>query len=510
MDEVRFSQKIETACRMHDLLDLDAFLLRHDIQKMEDIRHLSGDLRYFDWQDPMLTDVQAAKLLLSVMWVNEEFRSSEMVDSIFIQSITSGDNKIGPIDISGGYICPLNHLNFNTSSDSFNAEALPSDGLFSPCTVVKECGRNLTRQIIFEARTQIASSAMNNYLGELSSAVELVVEFHHGRHCLKVGNSLEEHSVWLKLADSHRLLPGDAFRIGNLEFTVLRFNTGVGGERGLRQTMEDEEICQQHIELCPGQYSSYFAVYDGHGGRECAAFVQNVLHKNLTSRIKAALLPVAPTHYTDISEKCVAIVPLCLRLAFKDTDDSFLLKMDAKSNSCGCAAVVVVVIGNHVWCANCGDSRAVLCRGGKALQLSRDHRPTELDEKKRIEDAGGFVSYSRVLGRLAVSRAFGDYDYKQHVPPHNDPLVISEPEIRSTSLTDNDEFLLLACDGLFDVFETQEAVTFVRERLAAMPDGEQEPQRVVKQLLYEAIGKRKSRDNVTAIIVTLKRCISIL
>eukprot|EP00916_Digyalum_oweni_P020301 GHVL01033839.1.p1 GENE.GHVL01033839.1~~GHVL01033839.1.p1 ORF type:complete len:275 (-),score=38.95 GHVL01033839.1:1011-1835(-) len=274
--------------------------------------------------------------------------------------------------------------------------------------------------------------------------------------------------------------------------------------------MEDEEICQQHIELCPGQYSSYFAVYDGHGGRECAAFVQNVLHKNLTSRIKAALLPVAPTHYTDISEKCVAIVPLCLRLAFKDTDDSFLLKMDAKSNSCGCAAVVVVVIGNHVWCANCGDSRAVLCRGGKALQLSRDHRPTELDEKKRIEDAGGFVSYSRVLGRLAVSRAFGDYDYKQHVPPHNDPLVISEPEIRSTSLTDNDEFLLLACDGLFDVFETQEAVTFVRERLAAMPDGEQEPQRVVKQLLYEAIGKRKSRDNVTAIIVTLKRCISIL
>lgn len=78
----------------------------------------------------------------------------------------------------------------------------------------------------------------------------------------------------------------------------------------------------------------------------------------------------------------------------------------------------------------------------------------------------------RVLGRLAVSRAFGDIEYK-NVGSDKPPLVIAEPEIRMERLTDKDEFLLLACDGLFDVFSNQEAVSYVKRHLDSMPYGEQ-------------------------------------
>lgn len=94
------------------------------------------------------------------------------------------------------------------------------------------------------------------------------------------------------------------------------------------------------------------------------------------------------------------------------------------------------------------------------------------DEIRRIEGSGGFIKSRRVLGRLAVSRAFGDIEYK-NVGTGKPPLVTADPEIRIEKLTPADEFLLLACDGLFDVFTSQEAVNFVRRRLATMPPGEQ-------------------------------------
>jgi serine/threonine protein phosphatase PrpC len=115
--------------------------------------------------------------------------------------------------------------------------------------------------------------------------------------------------------------------------------------------------------------------------------------------------------------------------------------------------------------------------------MSEDHKPAREDEAKRIRDAGGFVINNRVMGELAVSRAFGDADFKKGIKSiieeeggvmptdgenGNDgaswdqPLIIAEPDILATTLTDNDQFLLLACDGLFDVFTPEEVVTFVK------------------------------------------------
>ncbi len=121
-----------------------------------------------------------------------------------------------------------------------------------------------------------------------------------------------------------------------------------------------------------------------------------------------------------------------------------------------------------LYVANAGDSRAVLCRaGGVAEDMSVDHKPTMEGEKARILAAGGFVADGRVKGSLALSRAIGDMEFKQ--TPGLGPeaqMVTAVPDVRCEPLRKGDEFLILACDGIWDVMSSQAAVTFVRARLA--------------------------------------------
>lgn len=90
--------------------------------------------------------------------------------------------------------------------------------------------------------------------------------------------------------------------------------------------------------------------------------------------------------------------------------------------------------------ANAGDARAVLCRGGKAIRLSYDHKGSDKREAQRIMDAGGFVMSGRVNGVLAVTRSLGDSSMKE--------FVVGSPYTTETELSDEDEFLILACDGV--------------------------------------------------------------
>lgn len=126
--------------------------------------------------------------------------------------------------------------------------------------------------------------------------------------------------------------------------------------------------------------------------------------------------------------------------------------------------------GDALHIANCGDSRAVLCcAGGTAAALTVDHVPSLPSEAARIAAAGGFVcADGRVGGTLALSRALGDAAYKQaaHLPPERQ-AVVSTPDVMSMQMHPGQhEFLLLACDGLWDVRSNQAAVDFVRPRLA--------------------------------------------
>lgn len=123
-----------------------------------------------------------------------------------------------------------------------------------------------------------------------------------------------------------------------------------------------------------------------------------------------------------------------------------------------------------VYVANAGDSRAVLSAGGQVIPLSFDHKPVNpsmcissllyslfiliflqinyLVEMERISAAGGFVEFGRVNGNLALSRAFGDFDFKRNSNIIAEKqIVTADPDIIDRQLTEEDEFIVLACDG---------------------------------------------------------------
>merc|ERR1719215_1000684 len=135
----------------------------------------------------------------------------------------------------------------------------------------------------------------------------------------------------------------------------------------------------------------------------------------------------------------------------------------------GCTACVCVLQEERhsrvVYTAHLGDSRAVLSRGGKATRLTSvtDHKATDPLEGKRVIEAGGKIINDRVNGMLAMTRALGDFLLKMPVLPND--VVSNVPDISSTDLSREDNFIILACDGLWDVMNDQQAVELVVESL---------------------------------------------
>ncbi|RDA94510.1 hypothetical protein CP533_2718 [Ophiocordyceps camponoti-saundersi (nom. inval.)] len=138
-----------------------------------------------------------------------------------------------------------------------------------------------------------------------------------------------------------------------------------------------------------------------------------------------------------------------------------------------------------LYTANVGDARIILCRGGKALRLSYDHKGSDENEGKRISNAGGLILNNRVNGVLAVTRALGDAYLKA--------LVTGHPYTTETVIqTDLDEFIIIACDGLWDVCSDQEAVDLIRNV--------HDPTAASKLLVDHALS-RFSTDNLSCMIV---------
>jgi len=161
--------------------------------------------------------------------------------------------------------------------------------------------------------------------------------------------------------------------------------------------------------------------------------------------------------------------------------DPSRLTRDPTPEAQGCTAVVVLVVrredgaGPQIFCANAGDSRAILSRGGRVVALSEDHKPENPGETARIQKAGGFVQQmpggARVQGDLNLSRAIGDLRYKkpENLPPE-EQIVTAFPEVRTFQLSGDDEFMVLGCDGIWERTGNQEMVDFVRPRVANMTE----------------------------------------
>lgn len=149
-------------------------------------------------------------------------------------------------------------------------------------------------------------------------------------------------------------------------------------------------------------------------------------------------------------------------------NDHFCANMiEEPGKDSGCTAVVCLLHGRDLYVANAGDSRCVISRNGKAIEMSLDHKPEDDEESTRIVKAGGRVTLDgRVNGGLNLSRALGDHAYKTNLElPAEAQMISALPDVKKLIITPEDEFMVLACDGIWNYMSSGEVVDFVRLRL---------------------------------------------
>ncbi|WCJ22655.1 Protein phosphatase 2C family protein [Euphorbia peplus] len=282
----------------------------------------------------------------------------------------------------------------------------------------------------------------------------------------------------------------------SLEPAVLQFvpsiRSGSFADIGPRRYMEDEHIRIDDLSTSLGSLfkfpkpSAFYGVFDGHGGPEAAAYIRKNVMRLFFEDANF------PQTY-EVDNLFLEEVENSLRKAFLLADLALADDCSVSSSS-GTTALTAFVFGRLLMVANAGDCRAVLSRKGEAIDMSQDHRPIYPSERTRVQELGGYIDDGYLNGVLSVSRALGDWDMKN---PRGAPSpLISEPEFRQMVLTEDDEFLIIGCDGIWDVMSSQHAVSLVRRGLRRHDD----PDQCARDLVMEAL-RRNTFDNLTVIIV---------
>ncbi|KAI3671650.1 hypothetical protein L1987_87390 [Smallanthus sonchifolius] len=255
----------------------------------------------------------------------------------------------------------------------------------------------------------------------------------------------------------------------------------------------------------------FFGVYDGHGGSQVANYCRDRIHTALQEELEVMKQELIKGTVND-----------SVQIAWEKAFINSFQKVDAEVSgtttseqvapeTVGSTAVVALISSSHIVVANCGDSRAVLYCAKEAIALSNDHKPNREDEYARIEASGGKVIQwkgHRVFGVLAMSRSIGDRYLK--------PWIIPEPEITFTARVREDEVLILASDGLWDVMSNEEACEVARKRILIWHkknggnkierdlNGVDPAAQAAADYLSVLALQKGSNDNISVIVVDLK------
>ncbi|KAK4800552.1 hypothetical protein SAY86_021039, partial [Trapa natans] len=282
--------------------------------------------------------------------------------------------------------------------------------------------------------------------------------------------------------------------------------------------------------------TSFFGVYDGHGGKAVANFCAKYLHQqvlkheayaagDLGTSVQKAFMRMDEMMRGQRGWRELAMLGDKIE-KFSGMIEGFIWSprsgqthvqtgdwqseegphSDFQGPNCGSTACVAIIRNRQLIVANAGDSRCVMSRKGQAFNLSKDHKPELEVERERILKAGGFIQVGRVNGSLNLARAIGDVEFKQNKSlPAEKQIVTANPDVNVVELCDDDEFFVLACDGIWDCMSSQQVVDFVREQL----DTEETKlsavcERVFDRCLAPTAGG-EGCDNMTMIIVQFNK-----
>ncbi|WOL17299.1 putative protein phosphatase 2C 11 [Canna indica] len=316
----------------------------------------------------------------------------------------------------------------------------------------------------------------------------------------------------------------------NGENDKLRF--GLSSMQGWRASMEDAHAALPDLDEC----TSFFGVYDGHGGKVVAKFCAKFLHtqvlKNgaysngdLGTSIRKSFMRMDEMmqgqrgwrELSVLGDKINKFTGMIEGLIWSprgsesnNHEDDWAFEegphSDFSGPTSGCTACVAVIRGNKIIVGNAGDSRCVISRKGQAYNLSRDHKPELEAERERILKAGGFIHGGRVNGSLNLARAIGDMEFKQNkfLPPEKQ-IVTANPDINIVELCDEDEFIVLACDGIWDCMSSQQLVDFIHEHINNETSLSAVCEKVLDKCLAPSTLGGEGCDNMTMILVQFKK-----
>ncbi|KAG8192145.1 hypothetical protein JTE90_027788 [Oedothorax gibbosus] len=266
--------------------------------------------------------------------------------------------------------------------------------------------------------------------------------------------------------------------------SALPFLTSSFEIKNKRRTMEDRHVIihdlNSLLDLKDAPTDSYYAVFDGHSGVDAASYASAHLHVNMANHPDFLIDPSA-----------------AIAQSYKITDENFLKLSEKENLKSGCTAVCALIRDKRIYLSWAGDSQAVLVKGGRPVLVTEPHKPDRPDERKRVEDAGGVVEYMgvwRVNGMLAITRALGDADYR--------PYISSEAEMTTIDLDGTEDFLVLACDGLFDGMTPEEVTTSLYQNLSE--SAVDEPLDTLAAKLAHKAKEQGSEDNITTLVVFLR------
>ncbi|XP_022103749.1 protein phosphatase 1F-like [Acanthaster planci] len=250
--------------------------------------------------------------------------------------------------------------------------------------------------------------------------------------------------------------------------------------KNTRKRMEDRHVIVPDLNalfnLKNDKERSFYAVYDGHGGTDAAMYACQHLHGNA----------IRQDCFLDDPSKALA-------KSFQITDEGFLKKARREGLGSGTTGVAVIIESDTLHISWLGDSQVYLMREGQPVTLMEPHKPERPDERSRIEQLGGCVLFFgvwRVNGTLAVSRAIGDPDQK--------PYISSDADMTTMPLTGNEDCIIIACDGLWDVVEPKVVCRIIQESI----NGASDMDSVAHRLVVEA-KTSGSNDNITVLVVFL-------
>ena len=254
------------------------------------------------------------------------------------------------------------------------------------------------------------------------------------------------------------------------------FRSGSACVNGYRENMEDAHI----VFLRPTW--GFFGVFDGHVNDQCSEYLEEAWRNQL----EKDPVPMSDERMKEMALKI----------------DSDWLDTGRDGGSTG-TFFLATKDGNsvHLQVGNVGDSRVIVCKNGQCVSMTEDHKPMNETERRRIEQCGGRVENNRVDGSLAVSRAFGDRDYKTNEADQLSQKVIALADVTHTSLQfGSSDYAILCCDGVFESnFSNEEVIAFINNEMKTSTD-----LAVIAGKVCEEAIARGSRDNISCVIVQFK------